>query len=321
MNYIEELHRTLRPLIDTSLPIALLDFPNYANVGDSAIWLGEKRYLEMIGVDRHVMIETYSNRQRLPSLSPETTILIQGGGNLGDLWLTHQSYREAVVRRYRRNRIIQLPQSIHFSNPYNFNKAKSIFNGHPDFHLLVRDTHSLSIAKDLYSGPTYLCPDMALVLDELQPSSLPIHKLYGLLRTDKEGALEPVSALSHIPHTDWSSDGQIKGKSLAFKLEDIEDQYNFCRRPMRNVKRVLYDWLAKQRLARGISILSLGEVIITDRLHAHLICSMMRRPHVILDNSYKKITNFQKTWKTGENISVFASTLDEAIDAAVKLVD
>ena len=35
------LHEVLAPLLPPGSPIALRDFPSHANVGDSAIWLGQ----------------------------------------------------------------------------------------------------------------------------------------------------------------------------------------------------------------------------------------------------------------------------------------
>lgn len=45
-NYFALVKGVLDPLIPHSSSIALFDFPNYANVGDSLIWLGEEAYLK-----------------------------------------------------------------------------------------------------------------------------------------------------------------------------------------------------------------------------------------------------------------------------------
>jgi pyruvyl transferase EpsO len=42
---------TLRPLIGDSRRVALVDFPDYTNVGDSLIWLGSLKALQLLGVD------------------------------------------------------------------------------------------------------------------------------------------------------------------------------------------------------------------------------------------------------------------------------
>jgi pyruvyl transferase EpsO len=67
---------------------------------------------------------------------------------------------------------------------------------------------------------------------------------------------------------------------------------------------------------RGCRLLSSGRVVITDRLHAHLLCLLMGIPHGVLDNSYGKLTRFLDTW-TGEAATVHRFTsADEALEWA-----
>jgi pyruvyl transferase EpsO len=40
-------------------------------------------------------------------------------------------------------------------------------------------------------------------------------------------------------------------------------------------------------------------VVITDRLHGHILCTLLGIPHVVLDNSYGKIQGFLESF-TGE---------------------
>ena len=42
------LERAIAPLLPQGTPYALVDFPNYANVGDSAIWIGAMALLERV---------------------------------------------------------------------------------------------------------------------------------------------------------------------------------------------------------------------------------------------------------------------------------
>ena len=47
-NYIQKINSVLGPLIPAGSSVVLFDFPNYSNVGDSAIWLGEEIYIKSI---------------------------------------------------------------------------------------------------------------------------------------------------------------------------------------------------------------------------------------------------------------------------------
>jgi pyruvyl transferase EpsO len=93
-----EIESTLRPLLAGVRKVALLDYPNFPNVGDSAIWLGQIAWLRSLGLrpvysaDRRLYSE-----ERLRRCVGDGTIIFSGGGNLGDLWEDHQRFREAVV--------------------------------------------------------------------------------------------------------------------------------------------------------------------------------------------------------------------------------
>lgn len=65
-----------------------IDFPHHRNAGDSLIRLGERRALRDIHVDvRYVAdMRTYRPNELDVSLDPGAPILIDGGGNFGNLW-------------------------------------------------------------------------------------------------------------------------------------------------------------------------------------------------------------------------------------------
>src|SRR5436309_2634212 len=88
----------LQPLLPRGTACALLDFPDHSNVGDSAIWLGETRWLRRNGV-KIVYACSYASYSpdRLSKLLGDGVILMHGGGNLGDFWIDHQRFREQVI--------------------------------------------------------------------------------------------------------------------------------------------------------------------------------------------------------------------------------
>src|SRR3546814_16383188 len=61
-----------------------------------------------------------------------------------------------------------------------------------------------------------------------------------------------------------------------------------------------YQILAQWRLRRGISMLSQGRVIVTDRLHAHILSLLLDIPQVVLDNMYGKVSAFAAQWRSEE---------------------
>jgi pyruvyl transferase EpsO len=310
-------------LIPVGTNVALFDFPNYSNVGDSMIWLGQERYLREVAHARVIAVKDFGNeRMRFPRLDPSAIILFQGGGNTGDLWPQFQELREAAVRFYPDNRIIQMPQSIYFENPENFQRARNVYNSHGDFHFMARDEVSLELAKQLHDGESTLCPDMALFLDPMPGTIEPTVDILGLLRDDKEknpGARSKPTP-ERIEACDWIEEDITVTMKFAARLRSLQNRAGIESRNFFRLKHLLYNRVARNRLLRGREILSRGKVVVTDRLHAHILCSLMGIPHVVLDNSYGKISGLMRTWETGKGLAETASDINEALDKAEALL-
>ena len=109
----EEINRQLLPLIDADY--AYLELPYYENIGDTLIWDGTLRFLEQFPFK---CLYTASSRTFVYRELPESAIiLLQGGGNFGDLWAEPHQFRKKVIELYPRNRVIVLPQTVWYENP------------------------------------------------------------------------------------------------------------------------------------------------------------------------------------------------------------
>ncbi len=320
------IHETLAPLIPRGAPLALVDFPNHSNVGDSAIWLGEEQYLRTYLPQSRIIWTADTDTvfmRPLPALPPECVILIHGGGNFGDLWPTHQNLRETLLRLFRNNRVIQLPQSIYFRDPAKAEPARHIFSQHRDFHLLVRDRTSFDTARNLYHCPVYLCPDMALMLGRWPRRVEPTCDIFALIRTDRERAISTdASTVQPSPVVeDWVDEPVSLTNRADRQIRKLESLYpNHITSPQW-FRRFFYQKLATERMNRGCDQLARGRIVITDRLHAHILCTLMRIPHVVLDNSYGKISNFRLAWRTGPEICRSSDTFNEGAAVARMMLD
>lgn len=315
----------LDPLIPPSAPLALFDFPNYSNVGDSAIWLGEQDYLRTQRPDcRIVWMSDLSVAKAtpLPVLPRNCVILIQGGGNFGDIWPQHQKLREHVLAHYPGHRVIQLPQSIHFRDTAQAERSRPIFSAHSDFHLVVRDHESMEFASRLYDCHVHLCPDMALHLRQWPRRVIPHHRLFGLMRTDREraSAAPPSDLPGDLVVDDWLEEAPTLAMQADAALSRLESRYPNHFSVPQFLRQRLYARIALQRMHRGCDQLASGHVVITDRLHAHILCTLMGIPHVVLDNSYRKIGNFRAAWHTGDGLCRTANTLEAALAEVTDLV-
>lgn len=313
-----EIDATLADLLPRDTPFALLDHPDYANVGDNAIYLGALRFFRRAGLtpDFTCVPARTDWDQLARTIGPEGAIFLSGGGNFGDLYDWAQDHREEVLRRFPGRPVIQLPQTITFRSPARIERAARAIAAHGAFTLCVRDTESRDLALRHFDCPVRLCPDMAFALGPL-PRGAAEHSLLLLLRADEE-VVDGRDA-GHCPVdariADWPDDppdfhARVRRRVLAPALVAA------ARGGRLRARERLLRGFAEERLRRGGALLSQGQAVVTDRLHGHILCTLLDIPHVFLDNRHGKLSRFAGAWATETSRARFAATLPEAIAIA-----
>lgn len=301
-------------------PVALVDYPDFSNVGDSAIWLGQVAYVQhelRVRPSYCCSLGDYSAVALRLSM-PEGTILLTGGGNFGTLWRRHQDFRIELLERFPGHPIIQLPQSIHFSDDKSVAETARAICKHGAFTMLVRDRKSFEFTAAKFDCPVHLCPDMALYIGPTAREPSAVDLLY-LLRTDSEqiGELRAPDTDEIKIVTDWLMESRYRRRlsKLAGLVRSIVAGGGATARTME-----VFNAVAWNRYRRGVKILSQGKVVVTDRLHAHIISILLNIPHVALDNSYGKLGRFIEAWTQGFEGLRQAATMEEAIVRARELL-
>ena len=310
-----ELATVLDPLLPRGVRCALVDFPDYGNVGDSAIWLGEMDYLRRIGASVVYACDLASfSPARLRERLEDGVILLSGGGNLGDLWPAHQRLREAVIKAFPDHRIIQLPQSVHFDDKAALDRARAAFDAHSQLVLLLRDHRSLAFARGEFGAPCLLCPDLSLALGPLARRPARRDVLW-LLRGDQEARNQGPAPLG-VESVDWLEEPRswlLRANRLLSEPRSWPATLQAWTWPaLASFYDRVWEALARERLSRGCALLSEGEVVVTDRLHGHLLSVLLGIPHVVLDNSYGKIRDYYDTWTHSCGLTHWATTPEEA---------
>lgn len=315
------IEEVLTPLVPADRPVALVDFPQVPNVGDSVIWLGARAFLARRGIRP---CYTCSHRSysatALASRIGDGTILLSGGGNFGDLYPPHQQLREAVVGRFLHNRVVQLPQTIHFESCEPLECARRVFDRHPDVTLLVRDAPSLALARERFQARSFLCPDMAFALRPRPRPVAPSHPVVWLARTDKEApAAARVDTPPGVLRMDWLHDDDSAMLRLNQRLGRLLRRMPRLRGQLQGPLSWTYTPLARERMRRGGRTLGAGHVVVTNRLHAHILSLLLGIPHVVLDNSYGKVRAVFEAWTHASPLVEWGVNEAEALERALAL--
>ncbi|MEP6501865.1 MAG: polysaccharide pyruvyl transferase family protein [Betaproteobacteria bacterium] len=295
-------------------------------MGDSAIWAGEIEALAILGVEIVYVATGLSFDARvLRERMPEGVILIHGGGNFGTIWPECQAHREAVLAEFRGYAVIQLPQSIHFDNAVALERTRDLIARHPDFTMLVRDEPSRVISEQQLNARTRMCSDSAFFLHARLKRAAPVVDILSLARTDKERVTDGLGALlagsgRSFEIVDWLEEPMTPSRRLAAliwprALGRLTRVPGFFR-----LLETAWNGAAWARIDRGCKLLSRGRVVLTDRLHAHILCTMLGIPHVVLDNNYGKVQNFIASWTRDNPLVHRASNPGEAVAGVLKLL-
>lgn len=276
--------------------VIFMDYPLYYNVGDILIFLGTMEYFKShkVRVKKYYTADSYSINEIKSEITRNTTIIFQGGGNFGDLYRKHQEFRENVIKNFKDNRIVILPQTAFFNSLVEKDKSKKILSKHKNLILCARDQPTFEVFSE-FSGKVLLLPDMAHCLY----GTLPLHTktkgtLY-FLRKDIEkvdnGLL--INEIS-IDWNDLISIFDSKLKNLLLKILSFKKVYNF------NLidKLVFWIWVFHiRKISNNAAILfSSHDVVITSRLHGHILSCLVDTPSEIIDNSYGKNLSYYNQW-------------------------
>ena len=326
----ERIDRTLLPLLAAgSGHICIIDPPGHPNVGDSAILLGELNFIA-----RHfpkASLSHYDVGSYGPAadrfIEEATVLLVHGGGNFGDIWPHHHRLRMRILERFPHKPVLQMPQSIHFDDAEVLRATAATIGRHRDFTLAVRDHDSLEYARLRFDCRTVLCPDMAFAMRPVLRRP-PVVDCLGLLRTDKETIIDRDAVHASLAATglsieiaDWLDEPRDLTARLDRRVSRLTRKLPAATAPFRSAAMRLRRRYARRRVAYGIGLLSHGSAVVTDRLHAHIMCCLLGIPHWAFDSYDGKISAFHATWTKeyrDARMATRATQVAEGLGAALR---
>lgn len=320
------LGQQLLSLLDGIDRVQLVDFPYYFNIGDSLIALGQLEILNRLGLPIDRITGRLDPDRLSEGVGSRTAVLITGGGNFGTLWPASHDYRLAVVRACRSSRVIQLPQSVYFDELESVARTVSDFSDHPDAHVLVRDRQSLEKLVKVGLPRVQLAPDGAFGLPSLTSMAAPQVDVLVMRRADSESThgslLDRVcSSLTRysLEKADWARFDDLPD-DLRMPTVAVERRISLAERvlPLAAWRNRMWRRRVRSRWNLGCTLLQRGRVCVTDRLHVHVLCSLLGIPHVVLDNTYGKIRALADCWGTVDH-ALWPNPDEDSVVCAVEL--
>ncbi|MEH1790996.1 MAG: polysaccharide pyruvyl transferase family protein [Nostoc sp.] len=289
----------------------------------------------------------------------KSPIIFHGGGNLGDLWGVHQEFREYIISQYCDRPIVIMPQSIYFASAENLKQAAKIFNFHPDLTLFVREQRSYEIAlKHFVNCQIFKAPDIAFQLADtpylnsynIEPESSILYHCRYDAELNQSFSDAPIFTLPNLLAYDWISlhldywylrELMLNNLQLspnAMQISPVSMQIrgaNFMEWILRQLQQtfdahaVKLDSLYNPKMHRtslgmmhcGIYQFKPHRMVITNRLHGHILCVLLDIPHIFLANSYYKNESFYENWTHQVPFCRFVKNSSDILPVAQELME
>lgn len=296
----EIIYRQLSPLIDRDY--VYLDLPYYNNIGDSLIWAGTKAFLKQFPYK--CLYSTNFVNYDESRMNNTSLILLQGGGNFGDLYSCFNDFRKDVIRIHPTQRVIILPQTVYYRDERNLQADADFYKHYPNVTICARDQVSYTFLKQHFTvNQILLVPDMAFCIPDtgFHTNDAAVKPNLYLKRVDKEYQDCKYIFPDKVEIHDWPT---FEYDPLCYKINRYVQIINgkLDHILKMHLKPMMDDWIWKNLLLpynvkTGIKFLSCYNKVYTTRLHVAILSILLHKDSVyLLDNSYGKLRSFYQTW-------------------------
>ena len=306
MNHMQTLKNDLS-VIEKVVPrgskIIYLDYPLHLNVGDLLILKGAEQFFKENNYDVLVRRSDQTSMQyveKTRSIPQDVTIVLHGGGNFGDLYPAHQRLREAVVTKFKNNRVIILPQTVHFKEQANLEASGRIFKQHPNLTIFCRDTNSKAILETYFCDNVVLCPDMAQSLWNIFPQqrkeNIKHDRMWMIRRDIEETNLSSLGETPDPAHcVDWHDICTDRDREFMVMMHRFERLNRKIPGNLFPTTRMWYRYTDKL-VARVNELFMSYQSVTTSRMHGHILCCLLKMDTRLLDTSYGKNSGYYESW-------------------------
>lgn len=259
----------------------LLNTPEHGNLGDHAIAMAEREFLEkyfenipVVEIPGDWLRRDFFIFRRI--IGKNDMLLMTGGGFMGDLWPREENLVRDVLKYFPNNKIFFFPQTVYFTDTENgkkeLEKSRKIYQHHKKVFMCLRDQSSYQLVKSEFKNiqNIELYPDMVL---GLQTKTVDVNKRRNVLlcfREDKEQSISEQVKKAII----------VAVKQCGKKYQETTTVEKYAISPAQR-ETVVYKKLQEFRNS---------ELVITDRLHAMLFAAITGTPCIAFDNCSKKVS-------------------------------
>lgn len=255
--------------------VLLVMTPEHGNLGDHAIAMAEADllqkheipFIEITGYQLEVL-----KRNDALKLMNSRVILVNGGGNLGTLWMDVEDLQREIIQRNPRSLIMILPNTAFYEESEwghaELRKSIQIYNHHRNLTIYAREKTSYDFMKPIYKD-VRLMPDMVMSLKEDDR------------KNERSGCLLCLRGDCEKTRTD-AQEQIIREQAHALFGDHVKDSDMISGNHIPVAQR-------ETELDRKFEEFSSAQLVITDRLHGMVFCAITGTPCIVVDSKSPKV--------------------------------
>jgi len=325
---------TLREQIDAELDrifsgqrrVAILGYPFDGNVGNHMMWVAIDRFLRARGIaisyTAHMQNTSVDDLRRAIGDDP---IVFLGGVTMSRLWPDHPRLRREIARAFPDNLLVSLPSTIIWVDDADERDGADMFGDHERVIVLARSTSCAANARRVLPARVDVraVPDSAFCLPGQIRRSAPQVPVLWQVRDDHEGVgFVPPSGIEVF---DWAWLGEesrlayvaLRGSGILSRARHHGPAA--LTRPLSAGIAQSYSLASRLLLRSGGMQLDRGRVLVTDRMHPHVLAALRGQQVVLLPDRFGKNRSVYDDSTHPLSTVHWADTADEALDTAMRL--
>jgi pyruvyl transferase EpsI len=290
--------------------IFLIGSEDFRDLKDHHIAISEIEYLQNAFPDYAIIEITaseYITVRRMLSflIKNRDLICIPGGGNMANVNSLAECIRRDVIQKYRNNRKVIFPQTIHYSTSEDgilqLVRDQSFIKKCKNLTLCVREESSYQLAKQYFNCNVILIPDMLLYSSYDKHFNFERIGTILLFHNEIDGVLS-------------SQDKLLIGNIVQQYTNKI--QFNDT---ILNSNIGVFD--RKEVVASFVQKIAKAKLVITDHLHGMLFCAITQTPCIVLPGFKEKIEEVYEWVSKLGYIKVIRdiSELEEAVQEFLRI--
>ena len=286
--------------------LIFFELPDMDNLGDHAISYAQAKLLgnkvaenpeyQLFVIEGVDTIKAMGTLRRC--IKNDDVIVLQGGGNFGNLYEFADVFRKKILQAFPKNRIVIFPQTCYFTQDEAGRRAlkeyQNIISKCNDITLYARDHVSYKKMVEYFKHIEIKeARDIVSSLDLADYASDSREGIILCLRSDKESALPAKDKKRIMAYCEEFSSKVIISDTVVGWQFPINMREDFLKKK----------W----------TVFGKAELVVTDRLHGMIFAMLTKTPCIILGNNHHKVRETYKTFQECDYL-FYAETVECVYD-------